>query len=49
MSFEISKDCYEKIIEKDIRWLLENTIDCLERTHIISILKDSIKRIYKDK
>ena len=40
---------YEKIIEDDIDWLKENTINCIDREHIIIVLRDSIRRVCNDK
>ena len=45
---ELNKEFYEKLINEDIEWLEENTNDCLERKHIIIVLKDSIERIYNN-
>lgn len=43
----INKKCYKKIIQEDIDWLEENTNDCLDRRHIIFVLKDSVEYYYK--
>lgn len=37
---------YERLIEKDIKWLRENTKPRLERDHIINVLRDSINMYY---
>lgn len=34
---------YEKLVNEDIEWLKENTSDTLERKHIISIMKHSVR------
>lgn len=42
----ISKEAYEKLINEDIEWLVNNTGETLERDHIIVVLKQSIKLLY---
>lgn len=37
---------YERLIEKDIKWLRENTKPRLERDHIINVLQASINLYY---
>lgn len=43
----ISKEAYEKLINEDIEWLVNNTEQTLERDHIVSVLKQSIKLLYE--
>lgn len=45
----MSKDTYIKTIDENIKWLLSNTSDSLERRHIVDVLKWSINNIYSDK
>lgn len=46
MSMKIDKFSYEELINSDIEWLLANTHNCLERQHIIAIIKDSVNSYY---
>ena len=47
MSMPISKECYESIIEQDIKWLDEvHPGSSLEKGHIKAVLRESIEQIY---
>lgn len=48
MGVSLSDSAYCELIQKDIDWLLENTEHCLERTHIISILREHEKDVLKN-
>ena len=41
----INKEAYQKLIDDDIEWLLKQ-LRSLERDHIVSVLKNSVERIY---
>lgn len=43
----ISKEAYEKLINEDVEWLVNNTEQTLERDHIVSVLKQSTKLLYE--
>lgn len=43
---KLSKESYLKLIELDIKALEEEMDDCLERGHIISVLKESVNFYY---
>lgn len=45
MSTALNLAAYERLIEEDIEWLMQNTKPSLERDHIIVVLED-IKRFY---
>lgn len=38
----LTRKAYTKLIDEDIEWLEQNTPPCLERDHIIFVLKESI-------
>ena len=42
----INKKAYQKLIDEDIEWLLKQPRS-LERDHIVSVLKNSVERIYE--
>ena len=42
----LNKKTYKKLVDGDIEWL--NTMpDCLEKEHIIEVLKASVEELYK--
>lgn len=49
MGCQLTRDAYEKLIEEDIQWLLDNTERTLERSHIIDVLNGSADRYYGKK
>ena len=46
---KITESEYNKLINKDIKWLKLNAVTSAERTHIITILKRSVGFYYKGK
>ena len=48
MGFKLSKYQYQGLIEVDIDSLKELMEDCLERDHIITVLKDSVNYYYPE-
>ena len=45
MGMIVNRDAYQKLIDEDIEWLLKQPRS-LERDHIVSVLKNSVERIY---
>ena len=45
MGMKVNREAYQKLIDEDIEWLL-NQPRSLERDHIVSVLKNSVERIY---
>ena len=45
MGVMINREAYQKLIDEDIEWLLKQP-QSLERDHIVSVLKNSVERIY---
>jgi len=45
---KLGKESYQKLINDDAKWLIENTGNSLERQHILRILWDSISLYYPD-
>ncbi|MGD8567392.1 MAG: YuiA family protein [Gammaproteobacteria bacterium] len=43
---ELSRDAYQKLIDSDVWWLLEDCDATCERDHIEAVLIDSVERIY---
>lgn len=43
---QLNKESYRKLINQDIDWLKQNTQSCLERDHIIDVLKKSVNMYY---
>ena len=41
----INREAYQKLIDEDIEWLLKQPRR-LERDHIVSVLKNSVERLY---
>jgi len=41
MTSQMTSTSYSDLISENIKWLLENTNDSLERQHIIAILESS--------
>jgi len=48
MSSKLTRLAYEKLVAEDIEWLKKNAPDCLEREHILMILKCSPDHEYRD-
>jgi len=46
MPNRLTQDAYRKLIHEDIRWLVDNTEDTLERRHICDVLWDSVTTLY---
>lgn len=47
MSMPINRECYENLIEADIKWLDEMHPDnSLEKGHIKDVLRESVELIY---
>ena len=42
----LNKKAYKKLIEEDIEWLKNNTIESSERNHIVSVLNESVDKYY---
>lgn len=38
MGTKLKHSAFKKLIDEDINWLLTHTEDCLERSHIVSVL-----------
>ena len=45
MGMKVNREAYQKLIDEDIEWLLKQPRS-LERDHIISVLKNSVERLY---
>ena len=45
MGMIVNREAYQKLIDEDIEWLLKQPRS-LERGHIVSVLKNSVERIY---
>ena len=45
MGMKVNREAYQKLIDEDIEWLMKQPRS-LERDHIVSVLKNSVKRIY---
>ena len=45
MGMMVNCEAYQKLIDEDIVWLLKQPRS-LERDHIVSVLKNSVERIY---
>ena len=45
MGMIVNREAYQKLIDEDIEWLLKRPRS-LERDHIVSVLKNSVERIY---
>ena len=45
MEMMINREDYQKLIDEDIEWILKQPRS-LERDHIVSVLKNSVERIY---
>ena len=45
MGMKVNREAYQKLIDEDIVWLLKQPRS-LERDHIVSVLKNSVERIY---
>ena len=41
----INREAYQKLIDEDVVWILKQPRS-LERDHIVSVLKNSVERIY---
>lgn len=46
MSGRLTKSAYSLLVDDDIVWLERMTPDCLERRHIVAVLKRSIETEY---
>jgi hypothetical protein len=46
MSFKMSRSAYQKLIDEDIAWLMEQP-RTLERDHIVQILRHSVETYYE--
>ena len=47
MVLKLNRNAFEHLIKEDVEWLEKETEDCLERDHIIKILKDCSRFYYK--
>ena len=45
MEMMSNREDYQKLIDEDIEWILKQPRS-LERDHIVSVLKNSVERIY---
>ena len=45
MGMIVNREAYQKLIDEDIEWLMKQPRN-LERDHIVSVLKNSVERIY---
>ena len=43
---KLNQRAYQQLVEEDIRWLVDNTGESLERRHIVDILWDSVSTLY---
>ena len=46
MGMIVNREAYQKLIDEDIEWLLKQP-RTLERDHIVSVLKNSVERLYE--
>ena len=46
MGMIVNREAYQKLIDEDIEWVLKQPRS-LERDHIVSVLKNSVERIYE--
>lgn len=46
MSDELTKQAYEQLIQQDLEWLEHETTGCLERSHIMAVLRASSNLLY---
>ena len=45
MGMMVNREAYQKLIDEDIEWLLKQPRS-LERDYIVSVLKNSVERLY---
>ena len=45
MGMMVNREAYQKLIDEDVEWLLKQP-RTLERDHIVSVLKNSVERLY---
>ena len=45
MGMIVNREAYQKLIDEDIEWLMKQP-RTLERDHIVSVLKNSVDRLY---
>ena len=45
MGMMVNSEAYQKLIDEDIEWILKQP-RTLERDHIVSVLKNSVERLY---
>ena len=45
MGMMVNREAYQKLIDEDVVWILKQPRS-LERDHIVSVLKNSVERIY---
>lgn len=45
---KLNKQAYIELIEQNIAWINKNTVYCLEKEHIIAILRRSIDLEYRE-
>ena len=48
MGMKVNREAYQKLIDEDIEWILKQP-RTLERDHIVSVLKNSVERLYGKK
>ena len=48
MRMVVNREAYQKLIDEDVVWILKQPRN-LERDHIVSVLKNSVERIYGKK
>ena len=48
MGTNLFPEAYEDLVNEDIEWLQKNTEPCIERGHIVQLLKASVKE-YRDR
>ena len=45
MGMVVNREAYQKLIDEDIEWVIKQP-RTLERDHIVSVLKNSVERLY---
>ena len=45
MGMKVNREAYQKLIDEDIEWLMKQPRS-LEHDHIVSVLKNSVERLY---
>lgn len=48
MSCKLNRKAYVQLIEEDVKWLKDNTSDCLEQDHVLQVLSHSVVCYYPE-